>query len=151
MNIYLRPVEARDFADLRAMAEAFHGEDGHPIDAKAEAAALIFNLGDVGIQAWLALCDGRTVGYAILALRRDELGTRVAEIEELYAVRDDRIAHASAILEQVCREAFGLGVRRIFVALAPFDVGRRYYFGGTVSTRAIQGPSCGCCREESVV
>jgi hypothetical protein len=128
MNIYLRPVEARDFADLRALAETFHSEDGHPIDAKAEAAALIFSLGDAGIQAWLALCDGRLVGYAVLTQRRDELGTRVAEIEELYVVPDGRRALASAILEQVCREAFGLGVRRIFVALRPFDVGRRYYF-----------------------
>lgn len=128
MDIYLRPVKARDFADLRAMAEAFHGEDGHPIDAKAEAAALIFNLGGADMQAWLALSGGRIVGYAVLTLLRDELGTRVAEIEELYAVPEGRNALASAILEQVCREAFGLGVRRIFVALAPFDVGRRYYF-----------------------
>jgi hypothetical protein len=128
MNIYLRPVKARDFADLRAMAEAFHGEDGHPIDAKAEAAALIFSLGEANIQAWLALRDGRVVGYAVLMQRHDELGTRIAEIEELYAVPNGRRALASAILEQICREAFGLGVRRIFVALRPFDVGRRYYF-----------------------
>lgn len=62
MNIFLRPVGERDFADLRAMAEAFHGDVENPIDAKAEAAALIFSLGRAGIPAWLAFSASETVG-----------------------------------------------------------------------------------------
>jgi hypothetical protein len=62
MWIRLRAVETRDFADLRAMAEAFHGEDGNPIAAKAEAAALIFSLGDAGVRAWQAFSASQSVG-----------------------------------------------------------------------------------------
>jgi hypothetical protein len=110
------------------MAESFHGEDGNPIDAKAEAAALIFGLGHPGIAAWLAFSATRTVGYAVAALGLDEFGTREAELDELYAIRENRAALASAILDQVCLEAYRLGARRMFVAITPSDVGRRYYF-----------------------
>jgi hypothetical protein len=128
MWIRLRAVQKRDFADLRAMAESFHGEDGNPIDAKAEAAALLFSLGHAGAHAWLAFSATETVGYAVITVRPDEFGTHEAEIEELYAIHKNRQVFAGMILEQVCREAFGLGARRLFVALAPSDVARRYYF-----------------------
>ena len=128
MWVRLRAAEPRDFADLRAMAEAFHAEDRNPIDAKAEAAALIFSLGHAGICAWLAFSGAETVGYVVLAIRRDAFGTREAEIEELYALPKNRVALAAAILEGVCDAAFTRGARRIFVALAQSEIGRRYFF-----------------------
>jgi hypothetical protein len=75
MPIRLRAAEARDFDDVRAMAEAFHAEDGHPIDAKAEAAALVFGLGEGDLRGWLVVEEGRTVGYVAAAMfRRDRRG-----------------------------------------------------------------------------
>jgi hypothetical protein len=65
----------------------------------------------------------------IVAIRPDEFGTHEAEIEELYAIHKNRAALASLILEQVCRDVFGLGARGLFVAVAPSDVTRRCYFG----------------------
>lgn len=65
----------------------------------------------------------------MLRVRPDEFGTREAEVEELYAIPENRAVLAGTILEQVRRAAFGLGARRIFVTFAYPDVARRYYFG----------------------
>jgi len=125
MQVRLRPVADGDRDDVRAMAEAFHGEDGHPIDARGEAAVLIFDLGLANVWAWAALCGSRTVGYVVATLRT-ELGD--AEIEKLYAILENRKAVARAILGEVCEALADLGARRILVALAQSDRAGRFYY-----------------------
>lgn len=111
------------------MAEAFHAESGNPIDAEAEAAALILSLGDAQGSAWLAFDRGVTVGYAVVACIGKPGPSWDAELEELYVVPSDRHAErARALLIALCRVLATERTRRLCVAVAPSDTGCRYYF-----------------------
>ncbi|MEE3502717.1 GNAT family N-acetyltransferase [Acidiphilium acidophilum] len=79
-----------DIPVLLALARAFHVEDGHPMDAAAEAAtaASVHGVGDAALApTYLLRWQGGVVGYFVLSLGYSpEHGGTDAFIDDIYLV-----------------------------------------------------------------
>lgn len=89
----LEPARPEDEATVLAFARAMNAEDGHPLDARAEAAARRVARGEPNARCWLAFRDGdeRPVGYLVLSIGFSvEHGGRDGFIDEIYVVPEAR-------------------------------------------------------------
>ncbi|MCF3945254.1 GNAT family N-acetyltransferase [Acidiphilium iwatense] len=88
------PVRPEETGLLLDMARTFHSEDGHPMDAAAEAAtrASVTGEGHAALApTWLLRHEGRVVGYFVLSLGYSpEHGGLDAFIDDIFLVPDIR-------------------------------------------------------------
>ena len=111
MSISLRLADPADLPRLLALAQAFHAEDGHALDARGEAAmAALLADTDKG-RLWLIVAAGEPVGYAALCFGFSiEYGGRDAFIDDIYVVPEARgKGIGSRILDLVCAAARDCG------------------------------------------
>lgn len=113
----LRAATSGDSALIRALAEAWHGETTGPIDAQAEAIALVMVLGSPGLSAWIVEAGNASIGYAIAALA-PAAPPGEAVLEELFVDRAHRGAGiAAAILLLLCDLLAARGIGLLLVAV----------------------------------
>ena len=85
MTLSAEPAGAGDAELLLGLARAFNDEDGHPLDAAAEAAMLHVAKGEALAPAYLLKLDGTVIGYFILSLGYSpENGGKDGFIDDLY-------------------------------------------------------------------
>ncbi len=87
------PLQATDADIFVALSEAFNLEDGHPLSARASAAARVLAHGDPMARGWLVRerTKGSIAGYVVLSLSFSvEHGGRDAIIDEIYVLPDWR-------------------------------------------------------------
>lgn len=128
----LEPVGPEEAETLLALARAFHAEDGHPLTARGEAAALMIARGHPLGRAWLIVEAGETVGYAVLCLGFGiEYGGPDAFVDDLYLVPHARgRGLGRAVLERLEGEARALGLHALFLVVDPENRrARRLYEG----------------------
>lgn len=137
-GLELQAVGPAEAETLLALARAFHAEDGHPLTAQGEAAALSIARGHPLGRAWLIRQEGEVVGYAVLCLGFGiEHGGPDAFVDDLYLVPQARgRGLGRAVLERLEAEARALGLQVLFLVVDPENrPARRLYeqrgFAGT--------------------
>jgi ribosomal protein S18 acetylase RimI-like enzyme len=115
IGLTIRPVGARDLAALTRLAEDFHAEDGHVLDAGGRRALAAICAGEPLARAWLFELEGRAVGYGVLTVGFSvEYGGRDGFIDDLYLAPEARGRglgrQAMAFLEGQARE---LGIKAL--------------------------------------
>ena len=87
----IRPVGPGDLEILTRLAEEFHAEDGHVLDAGGRRALAAIAAGEPLARAWLFELEGRAVGYGVLTLGYSvEYGGRDGFIDDLYLAPEAR-------------------------------------------------------------
>jgi GNAT superfamily N-acetyltransferase len=116
----MKPLEIRlvgpgDLEILTRLAEDFHAEDGHVLDAGGRRALAAIAAGEPLARAWLFELEGRAVGYGVLTVGFSvEYGGRDGFIDDLYLAPEARGrglgGQAMAFLEA---EARALGINAL--------------------------------------
>ncbi len=116
----LRAATAADTALIRAFAEAWHGETAGPIDAQAEAIALVMRLAEPGLAAWMVDAGSASIGYAIVALAPagDAVPGGDAVLEELFIERGHRGRGVGAVIVmRLCDTLASRGIGLLLIAV----------------------------------
>jgi ribosomal protein S18 acetylase RimI-like enzyme len=114
------PVSEADADVLLRMVRAFHAEEGHPLDAEAEAAVVRIAQGESMAPAWIARNAGRAVGYAVITLGYSIEYGRDGFIDELYLVPEVRgRGWGRRLLDFSCSQAVRLGIRTLHLEVEP--------------------------------
>ena len=128
--IRLAVAELAHLADVQALAAAFHGENGNPIDAAAEADALLFSLQDSSRSCFLVEFGMRTVGYAVIVYANDAANS-TASIEELFIVPDARgFGLAREVVDALARRLAAHSAAALAVDVDHADIAAVYFYGG---------------------
>jgi GNAT superfamily N-acetyltransferase len=86
-----RAIGPGDVPLLIGLAEAFHAEDGHALDAGGRRALEALATGEPLARGWLLEWNGRAVGYAVLTLGYSiEDGGRDGLLDDLYLAPEAR-------------------------------------------------------------
>ena len=139
MTLLARPVEAADAELLLRMERDFHREDGHPLDAAAEATVREVAAGVALAPAFLLIEDGQTIGFFVLSLGHSvENGGIDGFIDDFYLVAAARgRGLGRQALELALDEARKCGIRVLLLEVeAENDLAYRLYTSkGFIDTR----------------
>jgi L-amino acid N-acyltransferase YncA len=129
-GVRLRIATADDADLIVEMATAFYAEDGHPIDAGAEAAIRETAAGGIPALLWVIEADGATAGYMAIAFGYSlEYGGRDAFLDDIYivpALRSRGIGRRAVVL--AVPEARAHGVRALHLEVdLDNEAGRRFH------------------------
>ena len=109
----MRSARPGDLDRLLALAEAFHAEDGHALDAAGRRALAEILAGEPAARAFLFELDGTTVGYGVLTVGYSvEHGGRDGFLDDFYLAPEARgrgLGRRS--LDALEGEAQALGIR----------------------------------------
>lgn len=85
IDVRFEPARAADTAVLLAMVRAFHAEEGHFLDAPAEAAVARIAKGEELARAWVVRRGAEAMGYLVLTVGYSiEYGGRDGFVDDLY-------------------------------------------------------------------
>lgn len=109
----MRSARSGDQERLLALAEAFHGEDGHALDGDGRRALADILAGEPAARAFLFELEGAPVGYGVLTLGYSvEHGGRDGFLDDFYLAPEARgRGLGRQALEALEREAQALGIR----------------------------------------
>ena len=115
MDLHFVPVGPADADTLLRLAQAFHREDGHPLDAVGEQAVVLITAGEPLARAWLVRQAEAVIGYLVLTLGYSvEYGGRDGFIDDLYLMPHARgQGMGRALLQFALSQAAALGIKTL--------------------------------------
>jgi GNAT superfamily N-acetyltransferase len=124
-------VGAADAGALIELARAFHAEHGYTLSERSMAGLLLVAQGHPLARAWLALEDGRAVGYAVLARGfAADHGGPIAVLDDLYVTPAARGRAVGAMLaKRVEHEARDMGLTALLVLTDPANGPAMRFYG----------------------
>jgi GNAT superfamily N-acetyltransferase len=115
-GVEIRPAGRDDVEALLPLLRDYYGEEAYPFDESSSRAALRGLLeAPARGRAWVALCDGRVLGYGVLTLGWSlEYRGLDAFVDELYVTPGERgRGLGRRLLEELLRGCRELGVKAL--------------------------------------
>jgi ribosomal protein S18 acetylase RimI-like enzyme len=142
MDVQFDSVSPNDADTLLRLAEAFHREDGHPLDAAGEVAIMQIATGEPFARAWIVRQADKAIGYIVLTLGYSiEYGGRDGFIDDLYVAPAARgRGLGRQLLNFALARACELGIRMLHLEVETGNEGatRLYRSAGfTVTGRTL--------------
>jgi ribosomal protein S18 acetylase RimI-like enzyme len=115
MDLQFDQAGAADADTLLLLAQVFHQEDGHPLDAAGEMAIVQIAAGEPFARAWVVRRTGEAIGYVIITLGYSvEYGGRDGFIDDFYLVPKMRgRGIGRALLRFALSQAADLGIKTL--------------------------------------
>ncbi len=134
----INPARPDDIEPLLDLARQFHGEGGHALGAKGEAALRRIIAGEPLARCWIMRRSGRPIGYLVVTLGFSiEYGGRDGVIDDLYLIETERGGGLGAVLLEFAVTAvreLGIGTLHLEVDPANEIANRLYRSRGFVET-----------------